>query len=211
MFGHHDDDHPTENQPETTAVAEDQSSGAPVEQTPAPVDDTPASSFNDSDDSDQSPSPTDDTPPADTSTDTPAPTDTWQHPGTPLNSDKSSINDIISPAGGFPKRPTYQYPQGAPPPVGDDHADAPAANPELIDVRNHALDELEPLLDKLNLPPEDKFRAIMMILQAKDDESLVKKAYEVAHAIEDEEVKARALYDIVNEVNYFTQPPEPTA
>ena len=150
---------------------------------------------------DDQPAPSGDTPT------TPAPSDSWQHPGSPLNTDKSSINDIISPAGGFPKRPTYQFPQGTPP-VGDDQADAPTTNPELIDVRDHALEELEPLLDKLDLPPEDKFRAIMMILQAKDDEKLVKKAYEAAHAIEDEETKARALYDIVNEVNYFTQPPD---
>jgi hypothetical protein len=203
MFGHHDDDQPADEQPQATAVADDQPSGEPTQT--APVDDTPASSFNESD----QPAPATDST-AEGPQPTPTSSDTsWQHPGAPLNSDKSSINDIISPAGGFPKRPSYQYPQGVPPPVGDDHADAPAANPELIDVRNHALDELEPLLDKLDLPPEDKFRAIMMILQAKDDESLVKKAYEAAHAIEDEETKARALYDIVNEVNYFTQPPEP--
>jgi len=197
MFGHHDDDQPANEQPQATAVADDQPAGEPAAAS-APVDDTPASSFNESD----QPAPSSDTPAI------PAPSDSWQHPGSPLNSDKSSINDIISPAGGFPKRPTYQFPQGAPPPVGNDQADAPAANPELIDVRDHALEELEPLLDKLDLPPEDKFRAIMMILQAKDDEKLVKKAYEAAHAIEDEETKARALYDIVNEVNYFTQPPE---
>jgi hypothetical protein len=194
MFGHHDDDQPADDQPTTAVAPADQPAAEP-----APADDTPASSFNEND---NEPGPA---APADSPAPVPA-SDTWQHPGTPLNEDKTSINDIISPAGGFPKRPTYQYPQGVPPPSLE--PDSPSANPELIDIRDHALEELEPLLDKLNLPPEDKFRLIMMILQNKDDESLVKKAYEAAHAIEDDDVRGRALYDIVNEVNYFTQPPE---
>lgn len=201
MFGHHDDnDQPAEEHQETVEP-QDQSSepdqnvqGAPPadDQSAPPSDavqnDTPASSSDGS-----------------------APADGWQPPETVQTNDKP-INDVISPAGGFPKRPTYQYPQGSPP-APDTESSAPVdaapdINPELIDIRDHALEELEPLLDKLNLPPEDKFRAIMMILQAKDDQSLVKMAYETAHAIEDDEVRARALYDIVNEVNYFTQPPE---
>jgi len=148
------------------------------------------------------------TPPAE-----PAAPAAWQHPGTPLpDSPQEPIADVISPAGGFPKRPTYQYPQGAPPQDDDlaaQTADDPATR-DLIDVKEHALEELEPLLDKLDLPPEEKFRAIMMILQAKDDKDLVKMAYQAAHAIEDEETKARALYAIVNEVDYFTQAPQDT-
>jgi hypothetical protein len=199
MFGHHDDDE-SEQQDENTVAPGNQPVDAPAVQpaTAPPVDDTPASSFNE---------PTQSAPPVTEANPTTPPADSWQHPGKPLNNDQ--IKDIISPAGGFPKRPTYQYPQGLSP-AQDDSADSPAApaNPELIDIREHALEELEPLLEKLNLPPEEKFRAIMMILQAKDDQSLVKAAYEAAHSIEDEETKARALYDIVNEVNYFTNPPE---
>jgi hypothetical protein len=78
------------------------------------------------------------------------------------------------------------------------------ANRDLVDVKEHALEELAPLLDKLDLPPEEKFRAIMMIIQSNDDKSLVKLAYEAAHAIKDDEIRARALYTIVNEVDYFT-------
>src|SRR5581483_1698972 len=193
MFGHHDDDRPAEadEHHETAAVADDQPAGPP------PTDDTPALSFND--DPGPSPSPA----PASTSS-------AWLNPATPLPDNTGSVNDVISPAGGFPKKPTYQYPPGVTPkndelPQTDSNAD-----PELIDIRDHALEELEPLLDHLDLPPEDKFRLIMMILQHKDDESLVKKAYEAAHAIEDDDIRGRALYDIVNEVNYFTQPPDPS-
>ena len=46
----------------------------------------------------------------------------------------------------------------------------------------------------------------MMMIQASDDESLIKTAYESAQLIEDEKVKAQALLDIINEINYFTQP-----
>jgi len=204
MFGHHDDDQSAAEPQDNTVAPDDQSGETATDQAtmqaPAPADDTPASSFNENEPVPSAPAPpAEDTAPAD------APDPGWQHPGTPL-ADKDTISDVISPAGGFPKRPTYQYPQGSNP---GDNPDEPA-NPELIDVRDHALEELAPLLDKLELPPEDKFRAIMMILQSKDDEKLVKKAYEAAHAIEDEEIKARALYDIVNEVNYFTQPPAET-
>lgn len=196
MFGHHDDDQPADEHQENTTVAEVQPTSAP------PTDDIPASSFND----DPGPSPSPEPAPADNAA--PAPPKDWQHAAPPQGADnKATVNDLISPAGGFPKRPTYQYPQGTPPPSNPEPA-ATSADPELIDIRDHALEELEPLLDTLDLPPEDKFRLIMMILQHKDDESLVKKAYEAAHAIEDDDVRGRALYDIVNEVNYFTQPPD---
>jgi len=45
----------------------------------------------------------------------------------------------------------------------------------------------------------------MMMIQAADDESLIKTAYEAAQNISDEKVRAQALLDIVNEINYFTQ------
>jgi len=45
----------------------------------------------------------------------------------------------------------------------------------------------------------------MMMLQATDDHSLVKTAYEAAQEISDDKAKAQALLDIVNEINYFTQ------
>jgi hypothetical protein len=63
-------------------------------------------------------------------------------------------------------------------------------------------------LDELDLAPEDKFRTIMMVIQASDDQSKIKLAYEAAKGITDEKVRAQALLDIVNEINYFTQQPE---
>ncbi len=44
-----------------------------------------------------------------------------------------------------------------------------------------------------------------MMIQASDNQALVKDAYSAAQAITDEKTRAQALLDIVNEINYFTQ------
>jgi len=134
----------------------------------------------------------------------------WQHPGAPIDDASSApasssdqedkIEDVISPAGGFPKKPNYDYA------AGDSSAPAGASS-ELIDIKRQALNELSPLVDKLDQPPEEKFRTLMMMIQASDDQSLVKAAFAAAHSITDEKARAKALLDIVNEINYFTQQP----
>lgn len=132
----------------------------------------------------------------------------WQHPGAPIadKDDQEQVKDIISPAGGFPKRPSYQYPVpdfgGGSNSLGDNVDETTS---ELIEIKQHALGELAPLIDQLDLPPEEKFRTIMMMIQASDDETMVKAAYAAAHSIKDEKDRAEALLAIINEVNYFTQ------
>ena len=44
-----------------------------------------------------------------------------------------------------------------------------------------------------------------MMIQASDDQSLIQQAYDAANSITDEKIKAQALLDVVNEINYFTQ------
>ena len=75
---------------------------------------------------------------------------------------------------------------------------------DLLDIKQQALKQLTPLVDHLDQSPEEKFRTTMMMIQASDDQSLVKAAYEAAKQITDEKAKAQALLDIVNEINYFT-------
>lgn len=77
---------------------------------------------------------------------------------------------------------------------------------DLIEIKRQALSQLAPLLKHLDQTPEDKFRTTMMMIQASDDQTLVKTAYEAALGISDEKTRAQALLDIVNEINYFTQP-----
>lgn len=77
---------------------------------------------------------------------------------------------------------------------------------DLLEIKKDALSHLSPLVDKLDLTPEDRYKTLMMMIQSSDDQSLVKKAYEAAEAIEDETVRAQALLAIINEIDYFTQP-----
>lgn len=75
---------------------------------------------------------------------------------------------------------------------------------DLLNIKQQALTELSPLVDHLNQSPEEKFRTTMMLIQASDNQALVPVAYQAAQSITDEKVKAQALLDIVNEINYFT-------
>ena len=82
---------------------------------------------------------------------------------------------------------------------------APAvAHDDLLSLKQEALTSLSPLVHNLELEAEEKFKTLMMLIQASDDHNLVKEAYEAAQAIPDEKVRAQALLDVVNEINYFT-------
>lgn len=77
-------------------------------------------------------------------------------------------------------------------------------NSELDTVKNSALEQLRPLIEKLDLEPADKFDKYLMMLRASDDPALIKPAFEAAQAIEGEKERAQALLDIINEINYIT-------
>lgn len=75
----------------------------------------------------------------------------------------------------------------------------------LLDLKQQALQQLTPLVGHLDQSPVDKFRTTMMLIQASDNKSLLREAYQAAQAIEDQKIRAQALLDVVNEINYFTQ------
>jgi hypothetical protein len=79
------------------------------------------------------------------------------------------------------------------------------ATDDLIDIKQNALKDLTPLVDHLDQTPEERFRTTMMMIQAADNQSLIKMAYESAQKIGNDKERAQALLDIVNEINYFTQ------
>ena len=89
----------------------------------------------------------------------------------------------------------------------------PVSDDDLLSMKQDALKQLSPLVDHLDQGPEEKFKTTMMMLQATDNQDLVKEAYEYANQIADEKVRAQALLDVVNEINYFThqksQPSQP--
>jgi hypothetical protein len=79
----------------------------------------------------------------------------------------------------------------------------PSGHEELEEIKKEALEELKPLIDKLQVTPEEKFDIILLIIRSTDDEELVGKAHETAQQIEDETRRAQALLDIIKEVDYF--------
>ncbi|MBP7807518.1 hypothetical protein KA047_03415 [Candidatus Saccharibacteria bacterium] len=81
----------------------------------------------------------------------------------------------------------------------------PANNDELLELKKEALTDLGPLVSHLDQTPEEHFKTTMMLIQATDNATFVKEAYESAKKISDDAVRAQALLDIVNEINYFTQ------
>lgn len=138
------------------------------------------------------------------------------NPQTPANPMADS-----SPA--LPPSPFMDSPSDSttPPPVNSNaNGSAPALPPEpssaplqnedaLVNLKEQALNSLSPLVGHLDQTPEEKFKTTMMLIQASDNSSLIKEAYEAANKITDEKTRAQALLDVVNEINYFTQKDKP--
>lgn len=109
-------------------------------------------------------------------------------------------------------KPAAPAVEGEPPtppsdaPAIDTVAAAPAPHGDtssLDPIKKEALQKLEPLVNELDLHPEEKYRALMMIIQATDNKELVNEAYHAADKIEDNKTRAQALLSIVNEIEYF--------
>jgi len=81
-----------------------------------------------------------------------------------------------------------------------------ATDGSLEAIKKDALTELRPLVDKLNLAPEDKFDTLLLIIRSTDDKSLVPQAHEAAKMIEDDSRRAEALLDVIKEIDYFSHP-----
>lgn len=82
----------------------------------------------------------------------------------------------------------------------------PAASGDLESIKKDALNELRPLVDKLNVAPEEKFDTYLLLLRSTDDQALIAPAYEAAHGIADEARRAQALLDIIKEIDYLSHP-----
>ncbi|MBI1857095.1 hypothetical protein HY003_02750 [Candidatus Saccharibacteria bacterium] len=76
---------------------------------------------------------------------------------------------------------------------------------DLVSIKQEALKELTPLVGHLDQSPEEKFRTLMMMIQASDDQTKLKEVFEAAKQISDDKARAQALLDVINEINYFTQ------
>lgn len=116
--------------------------------------------------------------------------------------DNQNPQDIPASASAAPVGPTDQPGMTQPPAFS--LPPSPPAEDDLASIKNQALQSLTPLVDKLDQTPEEKFKTTMMLIQASDNASLIKRAYQAASQIEDEKTRAQALIDVINEINYFT-------
>lgn len=80
----------------------------------------------------------------------------------------------------------------------------PVGDPALDGIKKDALNELRPLVDKLNVGPEEKFDTYLLLLRSTDDSSLIGPAHEAAKDIPDEARRAQALLDVIKEIDYLT-------
>lgn len=117
----------------------------------------------------------------------------------PVATDQSDepATDITKPAAPEPVMPTPVI--SAPTPTA-------TADPALDTIKQTALNELRPLVDKLDVSPEEKFDTYLLLLRSTDDKTLIAPAHDAAVAIVDEARRAQALLDIIKEIDYFSNP-----
>ena len=117
----------------------------------------------------------------------------------PVATDQSNepATDITKPAAPEPVTPT---------PVVSAPTPTATADPALDTIKQTALNELRPLVDKLDVSPEEKFDTYLLLLRSTDDKTLIAPAHDAAIAIVDEARRAQALLDIIKEIDYFSNP-----
>lgn len=82
---------------------------------------------------------------------------------------------------------------------------------DLESIKNDALNELRPLVDKLNVSPEEKFDTYLLLIRSTDDVALIAPAHEAAQTITDEARRAQALLDVIKEIDYLSGPHQQAA
>ena len=127
----------------------------------------------------------------------PAPVSANPAPPTPANIPaKPPMPAPIAPAPD-PLPPVPKPPaQPAPLPVNEPPSD-------LGIIKQNAMDELRPLVKNLDLPADEKFDTMLLLIRSTDDKALIGPAYEAAQQIEDDKKRAQALLDIVKEIDFF--------
>jgi hypothetical protein len=81
----------------------------------------------------------------------------------------------------------------------------------LESIKHDALNELRPLVDKLNVSPEEKFDTYLLLIRSTDDVALIAPAHDAAQGITDEARRAQALLDIIKEIDYLSGPRQQVA
>lgn len=112
----------------------------------------------------------------------------------------ATVSDSVAPVSPVsdalvtPSEPAYTPPAPVAPQMSDD----------LESIKKDAIVALRPLVDKLELAPEEKFDTYLLLLRSTDDKELIGPANEAAKAITDESRRAQALLDIIKEIDYLS-------
>lgn len=88
-------------------------------------------------------------------------------------------------------------------PPNEIQAEKSTSPDSLKQLKNSALRDLRPLVDKIGLRGEEKFEVLLLLIRSTDAQELVESAYQAAREIKDEQNRAKALLDIVKEADYF--------
>jgi len=94
-------------------------------------------------------------------------------------------------------------------PAAEDTSVSTTGSTSLEDIKSQALNELRPLIDRVDLPAEERFDAYLMLLRSTDDSTLVAPAHSAAQDISDEKRKAEALLEIIKEIDYLSRKSTP--
>lgn len=129
----------------------------------------------------------------------PVATSTTPDPTVPTLPSLDETNELPQPSSA-PSEPMTVTPD----PVVD--TPNPSANTSDLDgIKKTALGELRPLIDKVDLPAEEKFDTYLMLIRSTDDSSLIAPAHVAAQGISDETRRAEALLDIIKEIDYLSR------
>lgn len=108
----------------------------------------------------------------------------------------------VTPSSALPPLPPATPPADPTPAVAA--SDDVKVDPALEGIKKDALNELRPLVDKLNVSAEEKFDTYLLLLRSTDDKSLIAPAHEAAKGIADEARRAQALLDVIKEIDYLS-------
>ena len=90
-----------------------------------------------------------------------------------------------------------------------DTSTSASADSSLEGVKQDAIQQLRPLIDHIDLPPEEKFDTYLLLIRSTDDATLIAPAHVAAQGISDEKRKAEALLDIIKEIDYLSKKDQP--
>lgn len=129
--------------------------------------------------------------------------------GVTQQADEAAAAPVAEETPAQPEVPVEETPaEPAPAPAAEPVASAtPAAaapDSELDSIKREALGELRPLVDKLDVSPEEKFDTYLLLLRSTDDKALIAPAHEAARGITDEARRAQALLDIIKEIDFLS-------